>query len=65
MIFKTLLFNVHLSDFIIITYSLKNKKSYRVIRDKKIQSSVYSLAERTGFEPAVELPLHTLSKRAP
>ena len=23
------------------------------------------MAERAGFEPAVELPLHTLSKRAP
>ena len=24
-----------------------------------------TLAERTGFEPAVRLPAHTLSKRAP
>src|SRR6266704_3435843 len=25
----------------------------------------YGLAERVGFEPTVEFPLHTLSKRAP
>jgi hypothetical protein len=25
----------------------------------------YDLAERVGFEPTVEFPLHTLSKRAP
>ena len=27
--------------------------------------AVYRLAERVGFEPTVEFPLHTLSKRAP
>ncbi len=26
---------------------------------------VTKLAERAGFEPAVQLPIHTLSKRAP
>ena len=26
---------------------------------------VNTLAERAGFEPAIELPLYTLSKRAP
>jgi hypothetical protein len=26
---------------------------------------IYRLAERVGFEPTVEFPLHTLSKRAP
>src|SRR5687767_3197519 len=29
------------------------------------QTRVASLAERVGFEPTVEFPLHTLSKRAP
>src|SRR5712671_668210 len=28
-------------------------------------SITYGLAERVGFEPTVEFPLHTLSKRAP
>ena len=26
---------------------------------------IYKMAERVGFEPTVEFPLHTLSKRAP
>ena len=29
------------------------------------ETFVTNLAERTGFEPAIELPQYTLSKRAP
>ena len=29
------------------------------------EMSRFELAERAGFEPAVQLPVHTLSKRAP
>lgn len=32
---------------------------------RRASPSVANLAERTGFEPAKELPLYTLSKRAP
>ncbi len=35
------------------------------ISPRRINSSGSNLAERTGFEPAKELPLYTLSKRAP
>src|SRR5919106_6989034 len=31
----------------------------------RVFSIIYMLAERVGFEPTVEFPLHTLSKRAP
>jgi hypothetical protein len=33
--------------------------------DKYLRFSYLLLAERVGFEPTVEFPLHTLSKRAP
>src|SRR5882672_2491340 len=35
------------------------------IRISRTLSVTYGLAERVGFEPTVEFPLHTLSKRAP
>src|SRR5438132_12142666 len=35
------------------------------IRISLALSVTYGLAERVGFEPTVEFPLHTLSKRAP
>ena len=30
-----------------------------------LNSNAYLMAERVGFEPTKELPLYTLSKRAP
>src|SRR3954468_20862285 len=35
------------------------------VDDSSKSSSSRSVAERVGFEPTVEFPLHTLSKRAP
>jgi hypothetical protein len=36
----------------------------RFIKDK-LKSTHNGLAEREGFEPSVQFPVHTLSKRAP
>src|SRR5712671_4415527 len=40
-------------------FGAKNRKKIKEIRENS------ELAEREGFEPSVEFPLHTLSKRAP
>ena len=39
--------------------------SHHLIRINLQHSIFYGMAERVGFEPTVEFPLHTLSKRAP
>ena len=33
--------------------------------DGRLEDETVKMAERVGFEPTVEFPLHTLSKRAP
>ena len=36
-----------------------------VDKNHPCNSLILKMADRVGFEPTVELPLHTLSKRAP
>src|SRR5690606_3129456 len=40
-------------------------RAARSAAQTKLAEGERSLAERVGFEPTVEFPLHTLSKRAP
>jgi hypothetical protein len=41
-----------------------HQSRHHEFKGKKIQD-LTAVAERVGFEPTVEFPLHTLSKRAP
>src|SRR5688572_27501270 len=43
----------------------KEKRSLDRFRENIVKNGKTGVAERVGFEPTVEFPLHTLSKRAP
>jgi len=46
-------------------FSLSVARHERVSDSPFGEAEVSRMAEREGFEPSVEFPLHTLSKRAP
>ena len=45
--------------------ALSPRETHGLARAHRRPATVMRLAERAGFEPAVQLPAHTLSKRAP